>query len=33
MKLASYRTPKGAGYGVVMNDGIVDLTQIGRAHV
>src|SRR5256885_2243223 len=31
MKLASYRTPKGAGYGVVMNDGIVDLTRrIGR---
>src|SRR3979411_2365855 len=31
MKLATYRTPKGAGYGVVMNDGIVDLTRrIGR---
>jgi len=31
MKLASYRTPKGAGYGVVMSDGIVDLTRrIGR---
>src|SRR5258708_4100499 len=27
MKLVSYRTPKGAGYGVVMNDGIVDLTR------
>src|SRR2546422_233848 len=31
MKLASYRTPKGAGYGVVTGDGIVDLTRrIGR---
>src|SRR5438093_12022255 len=31
MRLASYRTPKGAGYGVVTNDGIVDLTRrIGR---
>src|SRR5437764_12462640 len=31
MKLASYRTPKGAGSGVVMTDGIVDLTRrIGR---
>ncbi len=27
MKLASYRTSKGAGYGVVTNDGIVDLTR------
>src|SRR5258706_5329757 len=27
MKLASYRTPKGAGYGVVIGDGIVDLTR------
>src|SRR5712691_6799954 len=31
MKLASYRTPKSAGYGVVTGDGIVDLTRrIGR---
>jgi len=31
MKLASYRTSKGAGYGVVTGDGIVDLTRrIGR---
>src|SRR5439155_20869300 len=31
MRLASYRTPKGAGYGVVTSDGIVDLTRrIGR---
>src|SRR2546425_8263260 len=27
MKLASYRTSKGAGYGVVTDDGIVDLTR------
>lgn len=27
MKLASYRTSKGAGYGVVAGDGIVDLTR------
>jgi 2-keto-4-pentenoate hydratase/2-oxohepta-3-ene-1,7-dioic acid hydratase in catechol pathway len=27
MKLASYRTSKGAGYGVVAEDGIVDLTR------
>jgi len=27
MKLASYRTSKGAGYGVVTRDGIVDLTR------
>src|SRR2546428_14192713 len=33
MKLASYRTPKGAGYGVVTGDGIVDLTRrIGRKY-
>jgi 2-keto-4-pentenoate hydratase/2-oxohepta-3-ene-1,7-dioic acid hydratase in catechol pathway len=31
MKLASYRTSKGAGYGVVAEDGIVDLTRrLGR---
>jgi len=27
MKLASYKTSKGAGYGVVTDDGIVDLTR------
>src|SRR5712691_11782097 len=27
MKLASYRTSKGAGYGIVTDDGIVDLTR------
>jgi len=27
MKFASYRTPKGAGYGVVRDDGVVDLTR------
>src|SRR5258708_9156374 len=33
MKLASYRTPKGAGYGVVIADGIVDLTRrIGKKY-
>src|SRR5207245_10354267 len=33
MKLASYRTPKGAGYGVLTGDGIVDLTRrIGRKY-
>src|SRR5256886_1492534 len=33
MKLASYRTSKGAGYGVVMGDGVVDLTRrIGRKY-
>jgi 2-keto-4-pentenoate hydratase/2-oxohepta-3-ene-1,7-dioic acid hydratase in catechol pathway len=33
VKLASYRTSKGAGYGVVMNDGIVDLTRrIGKKY-
>ncbi len=33
MKLASYRTSKGAGYGVVTNDGIVDLTRrLGRKY-
>src|SRR5712692_6744341 len=33
MKLASYRTPKGAGYGVVTGDGIVDLTRrLGRKY-
>ena len=33
MKLASYRTPKGAGYGVVRDDGIVDLTRrIGKKY-
>ena len=33
MKLASYRTPKGAGYGVVIDDGIVDLTRrIGKKY-
>lgn len=33
MKLASYRTSKGAGYGVVADDGIVDLTRrIGRKY-
>ena len=31
MKLASYKTSKGAGYGVVRDDGIVDLTRrIGK---
>jgi 2-keto-4-pentenoate hydratase/2-oxohepta-3-ene-1,7-dioic acid hydratase in catechol pathway len=31
MKLASYKTSKGAGYGVVTDDGIVDLTRrLGR---
>ena len=33
MKLASYKTSKGAGYGVVAEDGIVDLTRrIGRKY-
>src|SRR5207249_7170463 len=33
MKLASYRIPKGTGYGVVTGDGIVDLTRrIGRKY-
>ena len=33
MKLASYKTSKGAGYGVVTEDGIVDLTRrIGRKY-
>ena len=33
MKLASYRTPKSAGYGVVTGDGIVDLTRrVGRKY-
>jgi 2-keto-4-pentenoate hydratase/2-oxohepta-3-ene-1,7-dioic acid hydratase in catechol pathway len=33
VKLASYRTSKGAGYGVVDGDGIVDLTRrIGRKY-
>src|SRR6266481_5517433 len=33
MKLASYRTSKGAGYGVVTDDGIVDLTRrLGRKY-
>ncbi len=33
MKLASYRTPKGAGYGVVRDDGVVDLTRrIGKKY-
>ncbi len=33
MKLASYRTPKGAGYGIVIDDGIVDLTRrIGKKY-
>jgi len=27
MKLASYRASKGAGYGIVIGDGIVDLTR------
>ena len=31
MKLASYKTSKGAGYGVVRDDGVVDLTRrIGK---
>ena len=33
MKLASYKTSKGAGYGVVREDGIVDLTRrIGKKY-
>ena len=33
MKLATYRTSKGAGYGVVRDDGIVDLTRrIGKKY-
>ena len=33
MRLASYRTSKGAGYGVVTGDGIVDLTRrIGKKY-
>jgi 2-keto-4-pentenoate hydratase/2-oxohepta-3-ene-1,7-dioic acid hydratase in catechol pathway len=33
MKLASYRTSKGAGYGIVRDDGIVDLTRrLGRKY-
>jgi len=33
MKLASYKTPKGAGYGIVRDDGIVDLRKrIGRKY-
>src|SRR5258708_30779430 len=33
MKLASYRTSKGAGYGVVRDDGVVDLTRrLGRKY-
>ena len=33
MKLASYKTSKGAGYGVVTDDGIVDLTRrIGKKY-
>jgi 2-keto-4-pentenoate hydratase/2-oxohepta-3-ene-1,7-dioic acid hydratase in catechol pathway len=33
VKLASYKTSKGAGYGVVAEDGIVDLTRrIGRKY-
>ena len=33
MKLASYKTSKGAGYGVVRDDGIVDLTRrIGKKY-
>src|SRR5882672_7696784 len=33
MKLASYKTSKGAGYGIVRDDGIVDLTKrIGRKY-
>src|SRR5258706_3618793 len=33
MKLASYRTPKGPGYGIVVGDGIVDLTRrIGKKY-
>src|SRR5260221_8465084 len=33
MKLGSYRTPQGAGYGVVVGDGIVDLTRrIGKKY-
>jgi 2-keto-4-pentenoate hydratase/2-oxohepta-3-ene-1,7-dioic acid hydratase in catechol pathway len=33
MKLASYKTSKGAGYGVVAGDGIVDLTRrIGKKY-
>lgn len=33
MKLASYRTSKGAGYGVVTDEGIVDLTRrIGKKY-
>ena len=27
MRIASYRTSKGAGYGIVIEDGIVDLTR------
>ena len=33
MKLASYRTSKGAGYGVVTEDGIIDLSRrLGRKY-
>jgi 2-keto-4-pentenoate hydratase/2-oxohepta-3-ene-1,7-dioic acid hydratase in catechol pathway len=33
MKLASYRTSKGAGYGAVTRDGIIDLTRkLGRKY-
>lgn len=33
MRLASYRTSKGAGYGVVADDGVVDLTRrIGKKY-
>src|SRR3981081_3471305 len=33
MKLASYRTSKGPGYGVVIGDGIVDLTRrVGKKY-
>ena len=33
MRLASYRTSKGAGYGIVAGDGVIDLTRrIGRKY-
>ena len=33
MRIASYRTSKGAGYGIVIEDGIVDITRrIGKKY-
>ena len=33
MKLASYLFAGKPGYGVMLEEGIIDLSEIGRAHV